>query len=91
MKIISLRFYGKPNKNFLSYCSVTFDFGFCIEKVKIVADSIDPSRLLVLMPSHQTVEGKYRDVCHPTTKEFRTLLEATVLEGYKKNAAAVLK
>lgn len=64
----------------LARASLTLNGCFAVKGIKIVQGVNGP---FVSMPSRK-VEGDYRDICFPCTKEFREQLHATVLEAYQQ-------
>ncbi|MBQ8248142.1 MAG: septation protein SpoVG family protein [Lachnospiraceae bacterium] len=40
----------------------------------------------VSMPAFKNKDGEFKEVCHPTTKEFREALSATVLDAYNRDS-----
>ena len=61
--------------------SVTFDNVFAVHDIKIVQGD---DRLFVAMPSRREADGRYRDVVHPISSDFRHKTEQQVIEYYKK-------
>ncbi len=59
--------------------SVTFDNCFTVHDIKVVYAN---SRYFTVMPNKKMKDGKVSDTAHPINKEFRDLLEMTVLEQY---------
>lgn len=64
----------------LAHASLTLNGCFAIRGIKIVQGINGP---FVSMPCRK-IEGDYRDICFPITKEFREQLHATVLEAYQQ-------
>ncbi len=64
--------------------SVTLDGAFAIHDIKLIAAN---EKYFIVMPSKKVADGTYRDICHPINADFRTQLEASVLEAYEKAAA----
>lgn len=60
-------------------------------KVNDVRINRGPDGPFVSMPSYKTHEGEYKDFCHPTTKEFREAIAATVLDAYKRASKVAVK
>ncbi len=59
--------------------SVTFDDEFALHDIKII-QNLD--KLFVAMPSRKTVEGKFVDIAHPITSEFRNELQTAIINEY---------
>ena len=64
-----------------AYVTVTFDNCFVVHNVKIIDGK---TGLFIAMPSRRTSTGEYKDVAHPISPEFRTLLQDSILS---ENAA----
>lgn len=63
-----------------AFVSVTFDNCFVVHNMKVVEGN---EGLFLCMPSRKTATGEYRDLVHPITRPFRTLLEEKVLQVYR--------
>ncbi len=61
------------------YVTVTFDNCFVVHNIKIIESD---SGLFVAMPSRKTTEGKYKDIAHPISMEFRAIIEDRILSDY---------
>ena len=59
--------------------TVTFDDVLVVHNVKVIEGK---SGLFVAMPSRQLANGEYKDVVHPITSSFRTLLQDKILSEY---------
>ena len=62
-----------------AYVTVTFDSCFVIHNVKIIEGK---TGLFIAMPSRKTANGEYKDVAHPISPEFRSVLQDTILSEY---------
>ncbi len=62
-----------------AYVTVTFDNCFVVHNVKIIDGK---TGLFIAMPSRRTSTGEYKDVAHPISPEFRTLLQDSILSEY---------
>ena len=86
VKAIALDDNGQPTKGLARLC---LEESFVINNMSIV-EGKDGS-LFVAMPSYKTKSvdenGKavYKDVCYPTTKEFRQQIQDAVLETYRES------
>lgn len=67
------------NSNVRGYASVVFGDSFKVSNITILADR--ENRLYISMPHYKSKnqEGERKDICYPTTKEFRGELEANIL------------
>ncbi len=64
--------------------SVTFDNELALHDVKVINAR---DRYFIVMPSRKNPDETYRDIVHPINTQFRSRLEAGVLEAYKKAVA----
>lgn len=64
-----------------AYATITFDNCFVLHNVKVIEGS---KGLFVAMPSKKEKNGEYRDIAHPVTPEFRSLLQEAVLTAFYK-------
>lgn len=62
-----------------AYVTVTFDNCFVIHNVKIIEGK---TGMFIAMPSRKIRTGEYKDVAHPISPEFRTLLQDRVLSEF---------
>lgn len=67
-----------PKGNLMGYASVNINGCFAVDGIKVVSGK---NGLFINMPSYQ-VNGQYRDVCFPVTKEFHAQLSSEVVTGY---------
>ncbi|MCH5291768.1 MAG: septation regulator SpoVG [Treponema sp.] len=63
-----------------AYVTVTFDSCFVVHNVKIIEGK---TGLFIAMPSRKTASGEYKDVAHPISPEFRTVLQDTIIAEYE--------
>lgn len=66
-----------------AYVTVTFDGCFVVHNVKVIEGN---DRVFIAMPSRKTRNGDYKDVAHPITSEFRTMLQDTIVSAYETDA-----
>ena len=80
MKITEVKIRKLFDENVLkAIASVTFDNCFTVHDIKIVrADS----RYFTVMPNKKLKDGKTADTAHPINKEFRDILDETVIREY---------
>ena len=64
----------------LAYASVDLGGCFAVNGIKIVEGKDGP---FVSMPSQKGRDGKFRDICFPTTKEMRTAINTVVMDAYQ--------
>lgn len=67
-----------------AYVTVTFDNCFVIHNVKIIEGK---TGVFIAMPSRKTKTGEYKDIAHPICPDFRTKLQAAIIENYERNEA----
>lgn len=67
------------NSNVRGYASVVFGDSFKVSNITILAGR--DNRLYISMPHYKSKnqDGERKDICYPTTKEFRGELEANVI------------
>lgn len=63
-------------------CSIVLNDMIAISDIRIVTNK--DNKLILAMPSKRTSDGKFRDICNPTNKQARKLIEQTILSEYKK-------
>lgn len=81
MEITELRIRKVADDSKLrAYVTVTFDNCFVVHNVKIIDGN---SGLFIAMPSRKTSSGEYKDVVHPISPEFRSLLQRRILAEYE--------
>ena len=69
-----------------AYVTVTFDHCFVVHNVKVI-DGGD--RVFIAMPSRKTRAGEFKDVAHPITSEFRTILQDQIVAAYEADTGPV--
>ena len=84
MNITDIRVYlRKGDQSLKAFANLTLDGSFAVRNLKIVDGQ---KGLFVSMPSRKLPSGKYQDVAHPVTREMRDLIQAQVLEAYRRAA-----
>ncbi len=88
MEITEVRVHLRNEDKLKAFATVTFDHCFVVRNMKV----IDGDKGLILcMPSRKMPDGSFKDVAHPISAEFRSLLEKKVFACYaeeqKKTAA----
>lgn len=71
----------KDHGKLLGFASVNLGGVFAVNGIRIYETEKGP---YVAMPSTKGQDGKYHDMCCPTTKEMRQALNAAVLGAYEK-------
>ena len=64
-----------------AFADVSFAGAFIVKGIKVVEGK---KGLFVSMPSEKGKDGKWYDIAHPLTKEFREALNEVVLEAYEE-------
>ena len=59
--------------------SVTFNDCLAVHDIKVI---FARDRYFIVMPSRKNPDGSYRDIVHPINVDFRSMLEAAVIEAY---------
>ena len=59
--------------------SVTFDDQLVLHDIKVINGA---EKLFIAMPSRKITDGKYVDISHPITPQFREEMETAVLAAY---------
>jgi stage V sporulation protein G len=62
-----------------AYVTVTFDDCFVVHNIKIIEGK---NGVFIAMPSRKTRAGEYKDVAHPINPDFRTEMQAKILDKY---------
>ena len=79
---ISVKIYPQEDKGkLLAFASATIGGCFAVNGIRLM-DS-DKGKF-ISMPQNKGSDGKYHDICCPTTKEMRKALDAAVLGEYEK-------
>ena len=71
-------FEGTPMK---AIVSVTFDGQLAVHDIKVINAR---DKFFIVMPSRKNPDETYRDIVHPINAQFRTTLEAAVIEAYNE-------
>ena len=82
MKITDVQIRGTVTEGKLkAYATITFDECFMLHNVKLIEGE---KGVFVAMPSRRTKTGSYKDIAHPITPEFRSILQDCVISAYQK-------
>lgn len=71
---------GKDNQ--LAYGSITLDGDFIVAGIRVITSK--DGNLFVAFPSRKSLNGEYKDVCYPITKELREEVNMKVLAKYEE-------
>jgi stage V sporulation protein G len=66
--------------------SVTFDAQLAVHDIKIINAR---DKFFIVMPSRKNPDETYRDIVHPINAQFRSVLEAAVIEAYEAELEAL--
>jgi len=66
--------------------SVTFDDQFVVHDVRVIEGN---NGLFVAMPSKKTPSGDFRDIAHPINSGTREIIQAAVIEAYRRELEKV--
>lgn len=81
MEITEISIRLRNESKLKAFVNVTFDNQFAVKGLKIIQSK---KGVLLCMPSRKSEDGMQRDIAHPITKEFRTLLEQEILAEYAR-------
>lgn len=80
MKITDVQFRKVVAEGKLkAYATITFDDCFVLHNVKLIEGE---NGIFVAMPTRKTKTGVYKDIAHPITSEFRSVMQETILSAY---------
>jgi len=83
MTITDVRIRPVGSGNLIAAVSVTFDNEFVVHDIKIVQTQ---KGIIVCMPSRKTVDGEFKDICHPINQAFRDTIVTAVMEKYESQS-----
>ena len=81
MDVTEVRVFPVEEDRLKAYVTITFDNCFVVRDLKVIDGS---KGLFVAMPSKKRKDGTYRDMAHPLNNETRHMIEARVLEEYRR-------
>ncbi len=71
----------KEDEKLKAFATIVLNHCFVVTDLKVIAG---PKGLFVAMPSRRRKDGKFRDIAHPLTREFRAKIEEIVLRQYQE-------
>ncbi len=81
MEITNVRFRKVFGEGKLAaLVSVVIDNTLAVHDIKVIRGS---ERLFIAMPSRKDDHGVFRDIVHPISQDFRTMLESEILNKYE--------
>lgn len=84
---VSVKIYPverKADSKLLAFASASLGGVFAVNNIRIYDSEKGP---FAAMPSSKGRDGKYHDICCPTTKEMREALHGAVLGAYQETVA----
>jgi stage V sporulation protein G len=84
MKITDVKVFPVNEDKLKAYATITFDNSFIVRDLKVISGN---KGFFIAMPSKKRKDGTFRDVAHPLNSETRKMIEDSVLEVYKREAA----
>ncbi len=81
MEITDIRVHLRKEEKLKAFATVTFDRCFVVRNMKVIAGD---KGLILCMPSRKMPDGSFKDVAHPISVEFRSLLERKVFACYER-------
>lgn len=85
MKITDVKVFPVKEDKLKAYATITFDNSFIVRDLKVISGN---KGFFIAMPSKKRKDGTFRDVAHPLNSETRKMIEDSVLEVYKREAAS---
>lgn len=79
------------SENVRGIASVTLGDSFKLNNITIVNDPREPGKVFVSMPSYKDGQGEFKDIFHPTTKEFHDELYDNILSAFHELTENVAK
>ena len=81
MEITEVRIHLRSEEKLKAFVTVTFDHCFVVRNMKLI---VSDKGFMLCMPSRKMPDGSFKDVAHPISAEFRSLLEKNVFACYEK-------
>ena len=79
MEITEVRVHLRSEEKLKAFVTVTFDHCFVVRNMKVI---VGEKGFILCMPSRKMPDGSFKDVAHPISAEFRSLLEKKVFACY---------
>jgi len=84
MKITDIKIRSTTDTGrMLAVVSVTFENALALHDIKIVEAN---DKRFLAMPSKKLPDGRFKDIAHPISEEFRGILEQEVLKKYDEQS-----
>ncbi len=81
MDITEIRITLRDEERLKAFANITFDDAFVVRGLKVINGD---SGFFVSMPSRKRADGTHQDIAHPVNNQMRKIIEAKVLEAYKR-------
>ena len=81
MEITEVRVHLRSEDRLKAFATVTFDRCFVVRNMKVIAGE---KGLILCMPSRKMPDGSFKDIAHPISAEFRSVLEEKVFVCYEQ-------
>ncbi len=81
MEITEVRVHLRSEDRLKAFATVTFDRCFVVRNMKVIEGT---QGLILCMPSRKMPDGAFKDVAHPISAEFRSILEKKVFACYEE-------
>lgn len=80
MEITEVKVRLWDDKRLRALVTIVFDDCFVVRNIKVIEGR--DQKLFVAMPSRRQSDGKYVDIAHPITRDFRHHMETVILNAY---------
>lgn len=87
MDITQVQVYPKEGEKVKGYVTIVLDESFLVNDIKIIYGK---NGYFISMPAKKKKNGKFKDIAHPITKEFREQIENAIFAEYEKQTGKKL-
>lgn len=84
IKVTQIQMNLTDNNGMKAICNIVLNGLFAVNGVRVVEDK---NRILIAMPSKKMPDGKFKDICNPTTPFARKVIEHAILNEYQRLVA----
>lgn len=81
LEITEVRVHLRNEDRLKAFATVTFDRCFVVRNMKVIEGE---KGLILCMPSRKMPDGSFKDIAHPISVEFRSVLEEKVFACYEQ-------
>lgn len=81
MHITQVQVYPREGDKVKGYATIVLDECFMVNNLKIISGK---NGCFISMPAKKKKDGKFKDIAHPITKEFREQIENAIFAEYEK-------